>query len=103
MNIAVHAVSLVVILWAACSIVAGCFNCIPTKKLWEPQIPGGCMDLAKFYYGIQIPNIVTDAVLLVMPMPVVWHLPISRQQKVGLSGIFILGLLYVLTPGLESG
>ncbi|KAJ5339665.1 hypothetical protein N7452_006393 [Penicillium brevicompactum] len=93
MKVAVNVTSLIVILWAACGILAGCFTCIPTEKLWNPMIEGGCMNLSKFYYGLQIPNIATDAIILVMPMPVVWKLPISKAQKMGLSAIFVLGLL----------
>lgn len=93
MNIAVQVVSLIVIVWAACGILAGCFICVPTEKLWNPMIPGGCMDLGKFYYGLQIPNIVTDAIILAMPMHTVWRLPISKAQKTGLSIIFVLGFL----------
>lgn len=93
MKAAVNVTSLIVILWAACGILAGCFTCIPTEKLWNPMIEGGCMNLSKFYYGLQIPNIATDAIILVMPMPVVWKLPISKAQKMGLSAIFVLGLL----------
>jgi hypothetical protein len=92
-DIAVKIVSMIIILWAACGILAGCFTCIPTEKLWNPMIPGGCMDLGKFYYGLQIPNIVTDAVILVMPMRTVWGLPISKAQKTGLSLIFVPGFL----------
>ncbi|KAJ5303535.1 hypothetical protein N7476_010334 [Penicillium atrosanguineum] len=93
MKMSANIVGMVVILWAACGILAGAFTCIPTEKLWNPQIPGGCMNLSKFYYGLQIPNIATDAIILFMPMHVVWALPISNNQKVGLSGIFILGFL----------
>jgi hypothetical protein len=49
------------------------------------------MDLGKFYYGLQIPNIVTDVIILVMPMHNVWVLPVSKAQKTGLSIIFVLG------------
>ncbi|CAG7951392.1 unnamed protein product [Penicillium olsonii] len=93
MKAAVNVTSLIVILWAACGILAGCFNCIPTEKAWHPMIEGGCMNLSKFYYGLQIPNIATDAIILIMPMPVVWKLPISKPQKMGLSAIFVLGVL----------
>lgn len=93
MKYAVNIVSLIVILWAACGILAGCFTCIPTEKLWHPMVEGGCMNLSKFYYGLQIPNIATDAIILLMPMHIVWNLPISKAQKLGLSGIFILGFL----------
>ncbi|CAG8061293.1 unnamed protein product [Penicillium salamii] len=93
MKAAVNITSLIVILWAACGILAGCFTCIPTEKAWHPMIEGGCMNLSKFYYGLQIPNIATDAIILVMPMPIVWKLPISKAQKTGLSAIFVLGVL----------
>lgn len=93
MDIAVKVVSMVIILWTACGILAGCFTCIPTEKLWNPMILGGCMDLGKFYYGLQMPNIVTDAIILVVPMHTLWGLPISKAQKTGLSIIFVLGFL----------
>ncbi|KAJ5177795.1 uncharacterized protein N7500_000494 [Penicillium coprophilum] len=96
MKFAVNLVSLIVILWAACGILAGCFTCIPTEKLWHPMVEGGCMDLSRFYYGLQVPNIATDAIILLMPMHIVWKLPISKTQKLCLSGIFILGLLTLI-------
>ncbi|KAJ5747170.1 uncharacterized protein N7511_008866 [Penicillium nucicola] len=96
MKYAVNIVGMVVILWAACGILAGCFICIPTEKLWHPMMQGGCMNLSKFYYGLQIPNIATDAIILIMPMHIVWNLPISKAQKVGLSGIFVLGFLTLI-------
>ncbi|GKZ95726.1 hypothetical protein AnigIFM59636_009734 [Aspergillus niger] len=70
-----------------------CVVCIPLEKLWNPTIPGGCIDLAKFYYGLQIPNIVTDAVILALPLKHVWNLQVPRAQKIMLTGIFCLGAL----------
>lgn len=62
--------------------------------MWDPTVPGGCINLAQFYYGLQIPNIVTDAVIIAMPMKMVANLHISKTQKTVLSGIFALGVLY---------
>ncbi|KAJ5894290.1 hypothetical protein N7495_005981 [Penicillium taxi] len=96
MKVAVNVVTYIIVLWAFGGILTGCFACIPTKKLWAPETPGGCMDLAKFYVGLQIPNVLTDAIILFMPMHIVWNLPISRAQKLGLSGIFVVGLLTLI-------
>ncbi|KAI9037724.1 uncharacterized protein KD926_000065 [Aspergillus affinis] len=93
MVLAVNIVGSVVILWAYGVCLVGALTCIPFRKLWDPTIPGGCIDLPKFYYGLQIPNIVTDAIILGMPMKVVWNLHVPRTQKVALSGIFLLGFL----------
>lgn len=92
---AVHLVGFLVILWCFGVCLVGALTCIPVKKLWDPTVPGGCIDLPKFYYGLQVPNIVTDFIILVMPMKLVWDLPISRVQKMLLSGIFVLGFVYV--------
>jgi hypothetical protein len=90
---AVYVVSLIVVLWCFGGCLIGAVVCIPTKKLWYPELPGGCIDLAAFYYGLQIPNIVTDAVIILMPVRVVLKLPIPRPEKALLSLIFVLGAL----------
>ncbi len=100
MVLAVNIVGAMVLLWCFGVCLIGAVTCIPFRKLWEPTIPGGCIDLAKFYYGLQIPNIVTDAVILVMPLRVVWDLQMKRVQKVLLTGIFMLGFLYASSPSL---
>jgi hypothetical protein len=89
----VYTVGLLVILWGFGVCLVGGLVCIPVRKLWDPTVVGGCLDLAEFYYGLQIPNILTDAIILVMPMKVVWGLPISKTQKSLLSGIFVVGIL----------
>lgn len=89
-----NAVAAVVFLWGYGVCLVAAFTCIPFRKMWDPTIPGGCINLAHFYYGLQIPNIVTDAVIIAMPMKMVANLHISKIRKTVLSGIFALGILY---------
>ncbi|KAL3452696.1 hypothetical protein BJX65DRAFT_292705 [Aspergillus insuetus] len=86
MVLAVNTVAAVVILWCV-----GVFfvSAVPT-------VPGACIDLAQFYYGLQIPNIVTDAIILVMPLRVVWNLKMPRTQRILLMAIFLLGVLTLI-------
>ena len=42
---------------------------------------------------IAIFNMVLDIVVVVLPMPVLWRLQMSRERKAALSCIFGLGLL----------
>lgn len=93
MKSAVYTVGMIVILWGFGVCLVGAFVCIPVKKLWEPTVEGGCLDLGDYYYGLQIPNIITDAIILIMPVQIVWGLPISKTQKGLLSGIFVVGIL----------
>jgi hypothetical protein len=53
------------------------------------------VDSYKFFYGNSVPNIVTDLLLILAPFPAIWSLSLQLRQKISLSGIFLLGLLYV--------
>ncbi len=69
------------------------FACTPIRYFWDRNVEGGkCpIDILKAFNAQVVPNIVTDLVLLGMPMPLVWKLGLPRGQKVALCGIFALG------------
>ena len=98
MTIAVNIVGTIVILWALSVSIAGVLNCVPVHKFWDRAVPGHCVDTVSYYYGQQIPNILTDVVLLIMPLKSVWALPISKAQRLLLSGVFLVGILYESSP-----
>ncbi|KAI1324531.1 putative alpha-xylosidase [Xylariaceae sp. FL0255] len=49
-----------------------------------------------YVYG-SIPNIVTDIVLLIMPLPIVWGLQAARKIKVALTVTFLVGSAGLVT------
>ncbi|KAK2763766.1 hypothetical protein FQN54_009383 [Arachnomyces sp. PD_36] len=72
------------------------FSCSPVSKFWDitGTAPGHCMDPAAqqvFYNANGILNIVTDILIYLTPMPMLWHVQISGGKKKGLFGIFGLG------------
>ena len=72
--------------------------CTPLNYLWNKKIVGGghCFDIDSFYRWSTLPNIVTDVVMLILPIPVVWRLQTSRSIKIGLVLTFATGSLYVV-------
>ncbi|KAL4745492.1 hypothetical protein BDW72DRAFT_208160 [Aspergillus terricola var. indicus] len=50
-----------------------------------------------FYRYLSPPNIFTDLIILVMPMPVVWKLQTRITQKLTITGVFLLGGLGLVT------
>ena len=80
--------------WIACTILA--FTaCHPLARNWDKTVPGTCVDLIAFFRWNGICNLIIDFMILMLPMPMVWRLKITIKQKVVLSGMFALGLLYV--------
>ncbi|RAL15812.1 putative integral membrane protein Pth11-like [Aspergillus homomorphus CBS 101889] len=96
MSLAVNLVATIVVLWVVIVSITGVLMCVPVAKFWHRAIPGRCLDAASFYYGQQIPNIVTDVVILLMPLKSVWALPISKTQRALLSGVFLVGILTLI-------
>ena len=67
------------------------FQCVPPDKLWRMKTPGYCGSKYKYFLGTAIPEVVTDFVILAMPLPYIWNLQMKLRQKVLLSLVFILG------------
>ena len=74
-------------------------QCQPVSDFWDRFSPTATgpfrcgVNVNQFFDGNSIPNIVTDAALLVLPMPFIWQLHLPRAQKVALTSVFILGIL----------
>ncbi|EHA19502.1 hypothetical protein ASPNIDRAFT_125323, partial [Aspergillus niger ATCC 1015] len=96
MKIAANIVAVIVVLWAVSISIGGVLNCVPVQKFWDRAVPGHCVNTVAYYYGQQIPNILTDVVLLIMPLKSVWELPISKTQRLLLSGVFLVGILTLI-------
>lgn len=78
--------------------VAAFMICRPLEYLWHVSIPGGhCFDINLFFRWSAFPNIVTDVVMLVLPLPVIWKLHTSRYIKIGLTVMFATGSMYLLS------
>lgn len=71
------------------------FQCRPFKAAFDPEdlFTDRCIDLQAYYWGTTGANLILDVVILALPLHMVWGLKISRKQKLGLSGIFLLGSL----------
>jgi hypothetical protein len=80
------------------STVAGVLMCVPLNYLWDRSIDGHCFDIPDYLRYIALVNIVTDVVMLVLPLPLIWKLRISRNVKLGLTCTFATGSVYVPAP-----
>ena len=80
-----------IVMWCVSALLVAIFACRPIAHFWTQSLPGRCINVKKFVMVEAGLTIFTDVALLVLPMPMVWVLKISRQQKIALSGIFLLG------------
>lgn len=89
--------AVLIALWFA-STLSVFFMCTPIAYLWDRTIPGGhCFQINTYYRYISLPNIVTDLIIFVLPLPVVWKLHTSRNIKIGLTITFATASMSVFT------
>ena len=67
------------------------FTCQPIDKFWRPETPGHCIDSIVAFYVFGPLNFITDLLIFVLPMPMVWRLQLSLKEKIGVSTIFLFG------------
>ncbi|KAI0010719.1 hypothetical protein F4779DRAFT_576580 [Xylariaceae sp. FL0662B] len=66
-------------------------QCIPISHLWDPTIPGKCIEYGAQAFVAYIINILTDIVILSMPIPLIRKLNVNDRKKWGLIFAFAAG------------
>lgn len=85
------------IVWAwATSIILECFLlCQPFIYNWDTSIEGHCGNRPAAFMVAGIMNVITDAMVIGLPLPHIWKLKLNMQKKIGLTSVFGVGLVYV--------
>lgn len=71
--------------------------CRPFSANWAPPAVQAdqCLNKEALFIWSTFPNIVTDVVMLVLPLPIIWKLHTTAQLKVALTATFMVGSMYV--------
>ena len=76
------------------TIIAAQLECFPLQYTWDRTIEGGhCFNQTLWYQVTNIPNVVADVMILVLPIPTVWSLHASLSRKLGIATVFLTGSL----------
>lgn len=67
--------------------------CVPREKIWNHDVPGRCLNIDVMILATAVINTVSDISLLVLPIFAVWRLHMRTSQKLGISAVFMAGLL----------
>lgn len=77
--------------------VADFCQVLPVEANWNPDVkPTSVIHTKDLYLGNTGFNIATDAILLVLPLSIVWTLRMTWLHKLGLTAVFCLGGLTVV-------
>ncbi|KAI1074908.1 hypothetical protein F5B20DRAFT_418294 [Whalleya microplaca] len=94
---AIKAASALVIIWTIANLLQPLLLCRPLRRLWDISAEGTCGDRKASFIAIGSFSIVTDLIILVLPLPAVWKLQMGSRTKLGLTFCFLLGLFVTIT------
>lgn len=82
-----------IVIWAIGGTIGAILNCQPLNRNWDPLLPRDCRGRMDFWVAMGIIHILTDAIIFILPLPLLKTLPLPRYQKGILMAIFSLGFL----------
>jgi hypothetical protein len=68
-------------------------QCTPINKTWDPRVEGTCIDRRILFTVSSSFNILTDMLILALPLRIFIDLKIPRRTKIALMFVFLLGFL----------
>jgi hypothetical protein len=87
--------SIVLLNWLAAFILSFSI-CRPLAAHWDHSIPGGkCGNIISAYQFISVPNIASDLMILMLPIPALYKLHVDLGTKIGLFATFLTGSVQV--------
>lgn len=79
-------------LWIA-SFFATVFSCTPPKRIWLSDTAGHCVNRKMLHAGCAGTEVILDGFILLLSVPAVWRMGLSRARKMALAAIYLLGAL----------
>lgn len=84
-------ISIAIAGWTLGAVVTWLAQCKPITKAWNTEEPGTCINFYLFALLINSINLVTDVVILVLPVPIILKLNTTTGKKISLLCAFGIG------------
>jgi len=89
----IMAIVIITGLWNMCTTLTAC---IPLEAYWDLRVPATFCHVQNIWWSNLGMLMVTDFLIFLLPIPVVWKLKMPKRQKYILLGIFGLGFMVCL-------
>lgn len=93
LRLAVKCTIALVALWTVGNILQVFLICRPFAATYDPTVKGECGNRQGSFVAIGAFNAITDVLILALPIRTVWKLKIKTGSKVGVTVVFLIGLL----------
>ncbi|KAF2732414.1 hypothetical protein EJ04DRAFT_554059 [Polyplosphaeria fusca] len=97
-----YTTGLIVITTCVFGFISAFANCRPFTAFWnDPQHAHCTMNTMTAFRYYSIPNIVTDVIMLLIPIPALWRLNVGTLVKIGVFLTFVVSTIGIVTAVLR--
>ncbi|KAL8962833.1 MAG: hypothetical protein Q9193_000822 [Seirophora villosa] len=92
----------IVVAFTIGSTMATVLQCVPIAASWDKNIDATCTNKAVFWYAFAVINILTDAIILFLPVREILRLHLDRRERIGLLALFSLGTFVTVSSVIRA-
>ncbi|KAI0868122.1 hypothetical protein GGS24DRAFT_483331 [Hypoxylon argillaceum] len=96
-----NTVALLNALYYLANIILENVSCKPKAYWWDKSLTGHCLNGTVLALTSATVNLAFDIVILILPQKVIWTLNMSKLRRLGVSVVFVIGLLAVILAALR--
>ncbi|KAL7923337.1 putative PTH11-typeG-protein-coupled receptor [Trichoderma austrokoningii] len=101
-RIAAYTVMGIIIAWTIGAVASTIFQCVPIAGAWDKQVDAACIDSDIFWLAYAVMNILTDFMVLALPIAPIIALQLSTRSKLMICAIFLMGGFVTFTSILRA-
>ena len=90
---ACYATLFIVVGYLFSNVITQFLGCNPPQKSWMTKLPGHCIDGVMADYGYGSLHFITDLIIFILPIPMIWKTQLRTKEKIGIMIIFMFGSL----------
>lgn len=91
-DVTVIVMIVILVLYYVATVIAKIWECVPRSRAWDQSIPGHCIDTLMLVNVDGVFNAVTDFIMVIMPLGVVWNLSMKFTKKLHVVLAFTFGM-----------
>ncbi|KAJ0124360.1 hypothetical protein J7T55_005698 [Diaporthe amygdali] len=89
-------VAVFIIGWSLTTFFGSILQCVPVEKAYIASLSGYCISYPKLSLTITVCNVITDFVIILLPIPLVLKLNTTQKKKLAIIATFTAGCSAVL-------
>lgn len=90
-KISIWTIGTIIVLYTIPQILTVILQCVPIRAKWTPGLDATCINFTAQLITYGVINVISDFLLLGLPLPALWSLQVSSSRRWALIFMFAVG------------